>query len=372
MISVIIPHLNQPGYLNSCLRSLETQTEPLAHYEVIVVDNGSASPPGLDSQQNARVRLITESTPGPGNARNAGVQNARGDILAFIDADCRAHPDWLRNGRLALGLAPNRTILGGDVRIWRDDDRRFTAIEAYESVFAYRFKLYLERHGFCGTGNLMLRRADFDQIGDFAGIQVAEDVEWGQRARAAGYSFRFVPEMIVYHPARRNLRELCSKWDRHLQHYWNMAGKDAMSKLRWIARALAVLVSPALDWTKVVASDRLDGVNARVKAVLVLIAIRVYRASKMLMLILPGKTVLNWNSRSADRRYPAKIASFARIIRSRRRHSLALAACRRFGHELAEANLFARRTTKESNRVRNFDTRAAFQSPQGRPTDRSG
>ena len=82
-----------------------------------------------------------------------------------------------------------------------------TALEAYESVFAYRFKLYIEEHGFSGTGNLVVRRADFKTIGPFRGIEVAEDIDWGQRARAAGYTFVYVPEMIVFHPARESIQE---------------------------------------------------------------------------------------------------------------------------------------------------------------------
>ena len=70
-------------------------------------------------------------------------------------------------------------FLGGDVRIWRSDGRKFGAIEAYESVFAYRFKMYIEKQGYSGTGNLAVRRADFARVGPFRGLEVAEDVEWG-------------------------------------------------------------------------------------------------------------------------------------------------------------------------------------------------
>ena len=55
----------------------------------------------------------------------------------------------------------------------------------------------------------------------FAGSRVAEDIDWGQRARVAGCTFLYVPEMIVFHPARQSLRELFVKWDRHIQHAVN-------------------------------------------------------------------------------------------------------------------------------------------------------
>jgi GT2 family glycosyltransferase len=293
-ISVIIPHLNQPEMLEACLASLAAQSLDHAAFEVVVVDNGSTALPEVVVARHPGVRLLSEPRPGPGPARNLGVRDAAGEVLAFIDADCRAHPDWLRNAMEALRAAPKGTILGGDVRIWHDEAKGTTAIAAYEGVFAYRFKLYIEQHGFSGTGNLVVRRADFDAVGPFAGIQLAEDMDWGQRACRAGFRFRYVPEMIVYHPARSSLRELYAKWDRQIQHYLAMAQGTPGWKLRWIARALAVLVSPAVDFVKVLASDRIEGMSARLKAIAVLIAIRAHRARTMLSLLRERGGVV-WN-----------------------------------------------------------------------------
>ncbi len=294
LISVIIPHLNQAEELENCLASLDAQRLERTLFEILVVDNGSTSPPNAVVGRHTGARLLHEKQPGPGPARNTGIQHATGEVLALIDADCRAHPDWLRKALQALQSSPDGTILGGDVRIWRDDAKAFTAIEAYESVFAYRFKLYIEQHGFSGTGNLVVRRADFEKVGPFAGIDLAEDMDWGRRARSVGFQFRYVPDMIVFHPARRTLRELCAKWDRQIQHYLNMAQGKPAWKVRWIFRAVAVLGSPVIDFAKVIDSDRIEGVAARVKAIIILIAIRAHRARKMLSLLRESKTVV-WN-----------------------------------------------------------------------------
>ena len=198
----------------------------------------------------------------------------------------------------ALESSQEGTILGGDVRIWRDDRKAFSAIEAYEGVFAYRFKFYIEQQGFSGTGNLVMRRTSFEKVGPFAGIDFAEDIDWGRRACRAGFRFRYVPEMIVFHPARRTLHELCMKWDRQIQHALNIARDQPRWRLRWIARALAVLGSPAIDFAKVLSSDRIHGAGARLKAILILVAIRAHRARKMLGLMRESKTIV-WN-RNAD------------------------------------------------------------------------
>lgn len=298
LISVIIPHLNHSDALAACLSSLAAQSLGSEKFEVIVVDNGSIKLPNRVVEQFPGTILLQELRPGPGLARNRGIEAAKTDILAFIDADCRAHPDWLRSALHALTSTEESIILGGDVQIWHQTPGLTDALEAYESVFAYRFKLYIEQYGFSGTGNLVMRRTDFDKVGPFGGIEIAEDIDWGQRARAAGCTFRYVPEMIVFHPARRSLRELFIKWDRHIQHAVNTRDENAMWHARWFLRAIAILASPIVDWTKVVASDRIQGGSVRIRAIFILIAVRAYRAYKMISLSLSRKEVL-WNRDAA-------------------------------------------------------------------------
>lgn len=297
-ISVVIPHLNQADALEACLASLDMQSLARCFFEILVVDNGSVPTPEDTIAHHSGTRLLRELQPGPGPARNFGVRFASGDIIAFIDADCRAHRDWLRNALQTIRSSPQGTILGGDVRIWRNQSNTYTAIEAYEDLFSYRFKMFIERHGYCGTGNLVVRRTDYEKVGPFAGIEFAEDVEWGERARSAGLTFRYVPEMVVFHPARRSLQELCVKWDRHIQHNLNMARGKPLWKIRWITRALAIFASPIVDSTKVLGSDRIYGVLTRLKAISVLFRIRAYRARKMLSLLKASKAVV-WNRGAA-------------------------------------------------------------------------
>jgi glycosyltransferase involved in cell wall biosynthesis len=294
LISVVIPHLNQPDALETCLTSLDGQSLGRHLFEVIVVDNGSVSTPKEIVTAHSGT-LLCEARPGPGPARNFGVKHASADIIAFIDADCRAHRDWLNNALQMVRSSPQGTIFGGDVRIWcSQGNATFTAIEAYEDVFSYRFKMFIERHGYCGTGNLVVRRSDYEKAGPFAGIELAEDVEWGQRARSAGLNFRYAPEMVVYHPARHSLRELCVKWDRHIQHDLNMLRGKPLWKIRWTSRALAILASPIVDSMKLLGSNRIQDVSTRLKAILVLFTIRAYRTRKMLSLLIASKALV-WN-----------------------------------------------------------------------------
>jgi glycosyltransferase involved in cell wall biosynthesis len=292
-LSVIIPHLNQPEGLDLCLTSLDVQTLERARFEVIVVDNGSACLPRSVAASHS-ARLLEEPKAGPGLARNRGVEAASGDIFCFIDADCRAHPNWLRVASEIIS-EPERVILGGDVQIWRDDQSRFTSLEAYENLFAYMQQRYIEKNGFSGSGNLVVRRTDFMCVGPFRGIEVAEDMDWGSRAVGAGFRFRYAPDLIIYHPARKTMAELFAKWDRHLQHYLNKARERPFWRVFWAARAVGIFLSPVVELSKVLKSPKISGLSARLKAASVLIAIRSYRAWKMLLLLGSHKTVI-WNS----------------------------------------------------------------------------
>ena len=294
--SVAIPHLNQPDFLDRCLASLAAGSR--RPDEVIVVDNGSnALPQAICDVYGAQ--LLTEADPGPGPARNCGVRAASGDILAFIDADCLADANWLAAAEAAMA-DPAATILGGDVRIALADPARMTMIEAYESVYAYRMDRYIARGGFTGTGNLVVRRAVLDDVGPFAGIGVAEDRDWGQRATAKSYRIRFVPQMRAYHPARKNIAELYIKWNRQTAHDYVKGRARRGGVLRFALKMLAMVPSPLAQLPGLLMTDRLADLRTRGLAFVCLVRVRVHRAKVMGRLLItrdPARLSGAWNRR---------------------------------------------------------------------------
>jgi len=287
-ISIVIPHLNQSEFLERCLFSLNPQILAMQGVEIIVVDNGSRELPVALCDRHPAVRLETEARPGPGLARNRGIAVARGKLLAFIDADCLAHENWLATFEKEFATNPATLIVGGEVRIGLADLARPTMLEAYESVFAYRQGEYIEKQGFSGTGNLAMRRDAFIQVGPFAGIEIAEDRDWGHRAGQKGLKIKYLPDMIVYHPARKTFDELRSKWDRHMSHDYKETGTGLGARLKWIGLSIAVAASSIIDIRKVIASKRIASWRERVLASAMLIKIRLYRAWKMLGLMMPN------------------------------------------------------------------------------------
>jgi len=281
-ISVVIPHLGQPALLRRCLRSLADQRDA-PPFEVLVVDNGSPElPESICAAFGAR--LLREPAPGPGPARNRGAGAARGAILAFTDADCLADPGWVAAIARRFRDGGGAPIIGGDVRIALADPEAMTAIEAYESVYGFRTRLYIERDRYPATLNMAVRRDVFETVGSFGGIEIAEDADWGQRAHAMGYAMAYAPEMRVLHPARASYAELRRKWDRHVSHFYEEARGGPMWRPRWMAKAGAMALSPGPELVTILRSDRLSGWRQRALAFRTLTRIRLHRARRMIAL----------------------------------------------------------------------------------------
>ncbi len=99
-VSVVIPAFNRAESLRRCLASLISQVYPSDRFEIIVVDDGSTDDIATAVHEvtdgwNGRVSCLRKANGGPASARNAGIKAAIGDIVAFIDSDCSAEPDWL-------------------------------------------------------------------------------------------------------------------------------------------------------------------------------------------------------------------------------------------------------------------------------------
>ena len=298
LISVIVAHLNDQRGLVRLLNSLDVQRESGVPFEIIVSDNGSEMPLPEAVEAHPQVTIVHEPQPGPGPARNRGVSISRGAILAFIDADCTADVNWIQ-AILHHFQKPNvGAVIGGDVRI-KPRGALLDPIEAYESIFGYRFELYIRRDSYAGTGNLAMRREVFDAVGPFGPIHIAEDRDWGQRATRAGFPPAYVPEMAIYTEARDSFSELARKWDRHIGH--EFAGvRGFKRKLAWMLRSFALVASPIAEVPRVLTSPRISGTRTRLLAWAILVRIRLYRSTKMLQLLLgknPEEMALRWQKK---------------------------------------------------------------------------
>lgn len=280
LISVIVPHFNDVQRLARCVQALNAQSVQRDSFEIIVADNGS--PCGIEAVGRAAfgARVISVREKGAGPARNGALGLARGCLLAFTDSDCVPDPNWLAEGRTALETSD---IVGGHVGVTVSDPRSPTPVEAFEMIFAFDNKRYVERLGFSVTANLFARRAVYDSIGGFK-VGIPEDLDWCRRARQAGFRLSYAHRAFVNHPARHDMQELISKWHRLTAESFGDVRMNGGNIGMWIAKSAAVFASPLRDATRVMTTRRVKGVAPRLSATAVLFRIRALRALWMLRL----------------------------------------------------------------------------------------
>jgi glycosyltransferase involved in cell wall biosynthesis len=95
-VSIIVPALNEEQYVAECIESLLDIDYPAGSYEIIVVDNGSVDST-VSIVRSYPVKLLECRDVRVGAVRNFGVHHAKGEIIAFTDADCIVPRSWLRS-----------------------------------------------------------------------------------------------------------------------------------------------------------------------------------------------------------------------------------------------------------------------------------
>ncbi len=286
-ISVIIPHYDDLVRLDRCLTALAGQTLARDRYEIVVADNmSSCGEATVHAVIAGRARLVLAPEKGAGPARNAAVAAARGDVLAFTDADCVPNRGWLAAG--AAGLA-EADIIGGCVSVLHEGGGPRTGAEAFEAVFAFRNRRYIEREGFSVTANLFCRRAVYDATGPFR-VGMSEDRDWCLRARSLGYRLAYQPAAVVGHPARADWPSLLRKWRRlHAELFANARMRPG-GRWRWFAASAAMPASILAHLPHVLASSALAGGRERALGAATLARLRLWRFADGMMRLVGART----------------------------------------------------------------------------------
>lgn len=196
LVSVIVPVFNRAGYLGAALDSIDMQELNGVELEVIVVNDGSTDGSGTVAERWAAAhpevscRCLEQANAGPGAARNAGVAAARGEMLAFLDADDLWPSDGLRkNVEEWHGSAQARpkVVLG--------------LTQAFISVAEAGAPVSeTEPFRFLNVGAGLFEREVFERAGGFdPTLRGSEDVDWFLRARDAGLGLRSHGEVTLWY-----------------------------------------------------------------------------------------------------------------------------------------------------------------------------
>ena len=194
MISVIVPVYNGEETIRDCLDSLMAQEIPQT-YEIVCVDNASTDNTAKILDQY-KVKKVRETKRGPAAARNCGLQNASGEIIAFTDADCVVAKDWLAN-LVSVLEDPAVGIAGGKILARQPANH----IETFgEEIHDHGKAIDLYRPPYAITMNWASRFSVLKELSFFdENFLRCEDVDLSYRIYQKGYRLVFNPEAIVYH-----------------------------------------------------------------------------------------------------------------------------------------------------------------------------
>ena len=190
LISVIVPFQNVEAYIAECCQGLLAQTYPKDLHEIIMVDNNSADQSAEIIRRHPEIRLFSEVRQGSYAARNRGIAEARGSVMAFIDSDCVPRPDWLE--RIAAAMSDPETKVVQGVRRAGRESWSLSVLSDYEAereAFVFDSDVPEVYYGY--TGNMAVRREVFDRIGVFPDMRRGGDTVFVQRV-VAEYSCKAV------------------------------------------------------------------------------------------------------------------------------------------------------------------------------------
>lgn len=273
--AIIIPHYNDVARLRRCLAALMPQID--SRFEVVVVDNGSIEDLGPVRRAHPDLRIVSEPQKGAANARNRGVAETSAPLLLFLDCDCVPAPDWLA---AALVAATKGDLVGGRVDVFDETPPPRSGAEAFEAVFAFDNKGYVETKGFSVTANLVTRRDVFLATGPFI-HGLSEDLDWCRRATAKGFRLAYDDALRVSHPTRSDWPALARKWRRLTEEGFGVNGHTPARRAVWAGRALAMPLSVLAHAPRVLRHPALTGAE-RLRALATLARLRLMRMVWML------------------------------------------------------------------------------------------
>jgi len=234
-VSVVIPAYNAERYIGETLESVLAQT--YRDFEIVVVDDGSTDGTReIVRNYGEPVRLVEQPNSGPAAARNRGIREARGELIAFIDADDLWLPEKLA---LQMPMFADEEVGLVCCRVQLiDESGRELPTSEREKFSGWAFEKLLEGN-FIGTSTVVARRAALEEAGLFP-----EDLVWCEDwclwlRVALRWKLECVRQVLVLH--RRHDQSLTAQKESAFQGALavldRISREVASGRLRRVARA---------------------------------------------------------------------------------------------------------------------------------------
>ena len=203
--SFIIPVYNRPEEIQELLQSF-TSMEPVSDFEILIIEDGSNIPcKAIIENFNDKLplRYFFKENSGPGDSRNFGMKQAKGDYFIIFDSDCLLPSHYLKIVDAFLTETPVDCFGGADAA-----HRNFTNVQ---KAINYVMTSFWTTGGLRGSDskkfeprsfNMGISKRAFERTQGFATIHPGEDPDLSQRIRKAGFKTAFIPNAYVYHKRR--------------------------------------------------------------------------------------------------------------------------------------------------------------------------
>jgi len=284
-IAVIITPFNDESRLYKCLQALANQTLSSDCYQVIVVDNGSATTPEATVKQFDNVVLLVEHKPGSYSARNKAIKQFNSPIYAFTDSDCIPEPKWLESAANKLQENANIDAVSGPITLFSNKQNRPNAIELIDMCFAFPQEQSIALYHYAPTANLIVRKSAFERVGIFNdSLMSGGDAEWGLRLHEQNGCLVYDAAVVIQHPARDSLSGYFTKIRRTTHGLWarRLTSPQARKALR--VKGLLSLVVPPIQRTRQLFNFSDDAsLFTKVKASSILYFGKLYKLQQILL-----------------------------------------------------------------------------------------
>src|SRR5436190_7733476 len=232
IFAIVIPVFDRFKPLLKCLRLLNCQKAPPL-FEVIIVDDGSGqevAPELAGHPYSFPISIVRQAHLGISAARNRGISQTQAAAVLFIDSDCEADPNLLREFADALDRYPNAVAFQASLQGHRDsavgqiEDSRLQAIQRARTLPDGRIS-------YLNTSGLLLRRNELFPWPDLFDVSAVRDADTFLLARLAAQGLlpQFVPSAIVYHVPDVSLRRYL--WKQVSIGYRGQATRDRLGPL---------------------------------------------------------------------------------------------------------------------------------------------
>ncbi|MFC2153939.1 glycosyltransferase [Candidatus Altiarchaeota archaeon] len=243
-VEVVIPAYNNQSTIGDTLKALEIQS--FYSFKTIVVDDGSTDETAevverFKKKSKISVKLIKQKNKGPATARNQGAEEAKSEIIVFLDADCKPRKNWLAE---MIKPFDNEGVVGvqGTYETW---NKHFLIARyvGYEIDYRHEGMKKQEKIDFVGSFSAAYKRKIFlDEKGFDTSFRTAasEDQELAARLYKKGYKLVFNPEAVVAHRHPERLKSYLQQ--QFWRGYWRipvyLRHKDMLAEDKYTGKGL--------------------------------------------------------------------------------------------------------------------------------------